>query len=244
MAEQWICYLSAFPNSVELLARVNRDHTSRIRLDCIFAYGQGARQNNASCLHRASGLNACELTAQRRVEKLPSMSRAKVNFHINSETVLLEVLDGQDQPCSFGTPGRIVITPIYNSAQPLFAMNRETLASSVKLCPCGRTLAVLQRILGRVEPIWNFPDGICIAPRLQRRSSGERCRHSPIRLPRFPRWRLRFATFRQVQKRKTRRCQLFDATHRGNGTVGSHRFVQTNGQPSDQQRRQDPIVHS
>jgi phenylacetate-CoA ligase len=167
MAEQRIRYLSAFPNSVELLARVNERQKQQLKLDYIFAYGQGVSEEQLALFDSSFGAKCLQTYSSKEGGKIAFKCPEHNNFHINSETVMLEVIDEQDRPCSFGTPGRIVITPFYNSAQPLVRYEQGDVGVLGEVCPCGRTLPVLQKILGRAEPIWKFPDGMLIAPRLR-----------------------------------------------------------------------------
>ena len=126
---------------------------------------------------------------------------------------MLEVLDEQDQPCSFGTPGRIVITPFYNSAQPLVRYEQGDVGVLGEVCPCGRTLPVLQKILGRVEPIWKFPDGMLIAPRLQHTLLREKMHALAYQIAQVAPMALEVRYIPTCQKRKARRGN-YSATYR------------------------------
>ena len=73
------------------------------------------------------------------------------SFHVQSESVLLEVLDGRDRPCAPGEVGRVVVTPLHNFATPLLRYEIGDEAEVGAPCGCGRGLTVLRRIVGRTN---------------------------------------------------------------------------------------------
>lgn len=71
-------------------------------------------------------------------------------LHVQQEGVLLEVLDAAGLPCAPGQVGEVVVTPLHNFATPLIRYAPGDLAEPGPPCPCGRGLAVLRRVVGRV----------------------------------------------------------------------------------------------
>lgn len=70
-------------------------------------------------------------------------------MHVNSENVILEILDG-DRRCKQGELGEIVVTELNNFAMPLIRYRLGDYAAfSDVLCSCGRKLPVIQSIAGR-----------------------------------------------------------------------------------------------
>jgi phenylacetate-CoA ligase len=80
-------------------------------------------------------------------------------FHIQSEVVLLEVLDADDRPCRPGDIGRVVITPLHQFATPLLRYETGDEAEVGEPCACGRGLPVLRRIVGRTYEYLILPGG-------------------------------------------------------------------------------------
>jgi phenylacetate-CoA ligase len=73
------------------------------------------------------------------------------HYHVQSEGVLVEVLDEHNRPCEFGQVGRVVVTPLHNFAMPLVRYELGDYAEVGEPCDCGRGLPVLRRIMGRVR---------------------------------------------------------------------------------------------
>ena len=81
------------------------------------------------------------------------------NYHIQSESVVVEVLDDKGEPCGPGQTGRVVATDLHNFAMPLIRYELGDYAEVGEPCSCGRTLPVLNRVLGRVRNMLTLPNG-------------------------------------------------------------------------------------
>jgi phenylacetate-CoA ligase len=79
------------------------------------------------------------------------------HYHTNPEFNLLEVLDEEGRPCALGQRGRIVITNFFNTSQPFirYAQGDEVIFGGK--CKCGRTLPVIQKIVGRTTHLFRLP---------------------------------------------------------------------------------------
>ena len=71
------------------------------------------------------------------------------HYHLQSETVLVEILDPAGRPCEPGAIGRVIVTPLHNLAMPLLRYDIGDHAEAGGPCPCGRALPVFRRLLGR-----------------------------------------------------------------------------------------------
>lgn len=90
-------------------------------------------------------------------------------YHVQSEHVILEVLDDHGQPCAPGQTGKVVVTDLHNFATPFIRYEIGDLAEVGTPCPCGRGLLRITRILGRVRNQLHMPDGTKVFPRLGER---------------------------------------------------------------------------
>jgi phenylacetate-CoA ligase len=80
-------------------------------------------------------------------------------YHVQSESLLVEVLNDDGQPCKPGEVGRIVITDLHNFATPIIRYEIRDYAEAGPACPCGRGLPTLARIMGRRRNMVVFPNG-------------------------------------------------------------------------------------
>jgi phenylacetate-CoA ligase len=80
-------------------------------------------------------------------------------YHVQSEGVLVEVLDPAGQPCEPGKMGRVVVTALHSYAMPLVRYELGDYAEIGAACVCGRGLPVLARVIGRARNILVLADG-------------------------------------------------------------------------------------
>ena len=81
------------------------------------------------------------------------------NYHVQSENVLLEVVDEDGAPCAMGETGRILVTDLHNFAMPFVRYEIGDLAAFGKPCNCGRGLPVISRIFGRMRNMLRLESG-------------------------------------------------------------------------------------
>jgi len=100
------------------------------------------------------------------------------HYHIQSENVLVEVLDESGQPCAPGQVGKVVVTNLHNYATPLIRYEVGDYAEVGEPCSCGRGLPVLKRILGRYRSLVTLPGGERRWPKFR---MGEILKIAPVR---------------------------------------------------------------
>jgi phenylacetate-CoA ligase len=96
------------------------------------------------------------------------------HYHVQSEGIVVEVLDDRGRPCEPGGIGRVIVTSLHNFALPLVRYEIGDYAEVGQPCPCGRGLPVLARILGRVRNMLVTADGRRYWPSFGTRLLGER----------------------------------------------------------------------
>lgn len=80
-------------------------------------------------------------------------------YHVQSESLIVEVLDPAGAPCSPGSVGRVVVTDLHNFATPLLRYDLGDRAEVGPACSCGRGLSTLTRVLGRERNMLVLPNG-------------------------------------------------------------------------------------
>lgn len=105
------------------------------------------------------GVPLTDLYSASEVGYLALQCPAHEHYHVQSEGVLLEVLDDAGRPCAPGQVGRVVVTDLHNFALPLVRYDILDYAEAGEPCGCGRGLPVLKRVLGRVRNTLVTADG-------------------------------------------------------------------------------------
>jgi len=88
------------------------------------------------------------------------------HYHVQSESVLVEVLHPDNTPCQPGEVGKTVISSLHNFATPLLRYENGDMAEVGEPCACGRGLPVLRRIIGRIRNTAILPNGERLMPSL------------------------------------------------------------------------------
>jgi len=81
------------------------------------------------------------------------------HYHVQSESLYVEVIDDEGNACKPGGTGRVVVTTLHNFAMPLIRYALGDYAEVGEPCDCGRGLPVLRRVLGRARNILVTPGG-------------------------------------------------------------------------------------
>ncbi len=112
----------------------------------------------ADC-QRVLGVPIVDLYSSQEVGLIALQCPDRLHYHVQSENVLVEILDGDGNPCEPGDVGRIVVTDLHNFASPLIRYEIGDYGEFGGPCPCGRGLPVITRILGRARNFLTLPSG-------------------------------------------------------------------------------------
>ena len=104
-------------------------------------------------------VRSTDIYSANEVGFIASRCREADNLHVQSESVLVEILDDADQPCVVGETGRVVVSSLHNVATPLLRYDLGDFATVGGSCICGRELPVIQKVRGRVRNLAYTPDG-------------------------------------------------------------------------------------
>jgi len=105
------------------------------------------------------GAGLVDLYSSQEVGVIALQCPASGLHHVQSESLLVEVLGDADQPCRPGEVGRVVVTDLHNFATPIIRYDIRDYAEAGPVCPCGRGLPTLARILGRQRNMIVLPNG-------------------------------------------------------------------------------------
>ncbi len=153
-------YLLSYPSALEGVARRLRDKGRRLpSLRQVLTVSEMLPPARRRLLEEVFGVPVVDTYSTQEAGYLALQCPDHPRYHVQAETVLLEVLDDDGRPCAPGQVGRVVVTDLHNFATPLLRYDLGDLAEVGGPCPCGRGLPVLERILGRVRNLLVYPDG-------------------------------------------------------------------------------------
>jgi len=174
-------YLLSHPTNLRELARLSlRQGVKLPRLKEVRSFGETLPQGLRALCREAWNASLTDVYSAEEVGYIGLQCPEHEHYHIQSEHLLVEVLDDQGKPCGPGEIGRVVVTTLHNFAMPLIRYALSDYAEVGTPCDCGRGLPVLTRILGRSRNMLSLPDGRRVWPT-------------------FPAMRYSAATIRQLQ---------------------------------------------
>ncbi|MCC7484363.1 MAG: phenylacetate--CoA ligase family protein [Burkholderiales bacterium] len=145
-------YLLAPPSVVAGLARCTLAHRTGLpRLKEARTFGERLGPDVRRLAREAWSAPVTDTYSCDEAGFLALQCPAHEHYHVQSESVLLEVLDEQGNACPPGSVGRVVVTTLQNFAMPLVRYDTGDWAEAGGRCPCGRGLPVLKRIAGRTR---------------------------------------------------------------------------------------------
>ena len=161
-------HLMTFPSN--LMALLQHCRTAGItypRLRSIWTLGEIVTPELRELAREVLGLPITDVYSSVEVGYIALQCPERPHYHVQSEGVLVEVIDDSGQPCRPGEVGRVIVTPLHNFAMPMLRYVIGDYAEVGEPCPCGRGLPVLSRVLGRTRNMLILPSGRRIWPLLE-----------------------------------------------------------------------------
>jgi phenylacetate-CoA ligase len=153
-------YLLAYPSVVHALIRYCvKSGITFPNLKEVRTFGEVLEPNVRRLCQDAWGVKIVDAYSAAEVGYVALECPQSGCYHVQSEDVLLEVLDKHNAPCRPGEVGKVVVTSLHNFAMPLIRYDMGDFAEVGEACSCGRTLPALNRIIGRSRNMLALPDG-------------------------------------------------------------------------------------
>lgn len=153
-------YLLSHPTNLRELARLSlRGGVKLPRLREVRTFGETLPQDLRALCREAWDSRVADVYSAEEVGYIALQCPEHEHYHLQSEHLLVEVLDDAGRPCTAGAIGRVVVTTLHNFAMPLIRYALNDYAEVGPPCDCGRGLPVLTRILGRSRNMLELPDG-------------------------------------------------------------------------------------
>lgn len=147
------------PNLAMLMSAMIRKKISLPRLSEVRTISgtvsEALRQDCQSLL----GVPLVDLYSTQEVGIIGIQCPASGLLHLQSENLLVEILDTHGRPCEEGEVGQVVVTDLHNFAMPLIRYALRDWAEQGPVCPCGRGLPTIRSVKGRNRNMAYTPDG-------------------------------------------------------------------------------------
>jgi phenylacetate-CoA ligase len=153
-----VAYLTDTSTAVEILAHENLRRKPALKFEAVIGVSMGITDEQRILNRQSFNARTVSAYSSKEGALMAFQCGETTHFHVCSETFFLEVLDEQNTPCAIGQPGRAVITPFFQTAQPLIRYEQGDVVTLGEACSCKSLLPVIARIDGRQDSIFRFPD--------------------------------------------------------------------------------------
>ena len=127
--------------------------------------GEARLASDAELLQRAFGVPPMDTFGSNEVGPVSWECPSGSGYHVNADTVFLEVLDEDGRPAPPGEPGDVIVTALWNRTAPIVRYRLADIASLQEgPCPCGITLPLMGTPEGRSMDWVVAPSGRRVSP--------------------------------------------------------------------------------
>lgn len=159
-------YLLTYPTNADALVRYARENgISLPQLERIDGIGEVMVENLSSSAKDVFDCTVADKYSSREIGEKATRCPVSGLYHIQSETVYLEVRKTDGALAKEGETGQIIVTNLHNTAMPIIRYAIEDYAEVGPKCSCGRGLPTLRRILGRSRNMLQLENGDHLWPR-------------------------------------------------------------------------------
>jgi phenylacetate-CoA ligase len=160
-------YLLAYPGVILRLANYFQKHKMKLpNIKQVLTFGEPTTAEIQTNCNATWDVSCKDAYSTEEIGYIALQCPETDNYHIQSESLLVEVINDEGNACKTGETGRVILTTLHNYAMPLIRYEIGDYAEVGEPCPCGRGLPTLKRILGRKRNRATLPDGRRLWPQL------------------------------------------------------------------------------
>lgn len=151
-------FVQSLPSFGMILASMNEEQGNPLSFRTFLSAGEYLSPATRAFIERSFGCRVYNAYGTSEFGTIAFECPEERNMHVNSSSVVVEIVDKQDRPQKSGV-GDVVVTGLNNRAMPLLRYKIGDRASWGERCACGRSLPVLESFDGREEPPIVLPSG-------------------------------------------------------------------------------------
>jgi phenylacetate-CoA ligase len=158
-------YLTAYSSTLLALAERSRQRGIDLKFERIVSNATAISDEIRAVCETVLGARPQDHYGAQEVGSIAAECPLCNRYHINAETVLVEILRDDGEPCAPGEMGRVIVTSLYNYAMPFIRYEIGDYAvRGADTVECQIQLPTLSRILGRYRNTFTLPDGRIVYP--------------------------------------------------------------------------------
>ncbi|OOZ40206.1 hypothetical protein BOW53_08530 [Solemya pervernicosa gill symbiont] len=167
LIEQNPTYLHSYASNLNAIAAWFEQHNKTLpALEEAIAFGEVVQPESVVLFNKVFNAKLYGIYTSKECGYMALQCGESGNYHVQSESVLLEVISDTDEACKPGEIGRVIVTTLHNFAMPLIRYAIGDYAEVGEACGCGRGLPTIRRIMGRERNMLTLHSGDKQWPRL------------------------------------------------------------------------------
>jgi phenylacetate-CoA ligase len=150
-----------YTNPLFLFAQWLRRHGGlRVRPKGVISAAEKLFDYQRPVIEEGFGCPVFETYGSREVMLIGAECGQGSGLHLSTENLFVEVLKDDDTPAAPGESGSLVVSDLHNYGMPFIRYRLGDMAvASDAVCPCGRGLPLLQKVVGRTLDVIRLADG-------------------------------------------------------------------------------------
>jgi phenylacetate-CoA ligase len=145
------------------LARFARErHTLSWKARTMVTTAEGLQPGQRELLEEQVAGEVFDSYGCREVMNIGSECEKHTGYHLNTDNLVVEVVDDAGQPVAPGQEGRVVVTDFHNATTPFIRYevgDVGVMAPPAEPCACGRPFPRMTRVEGRLQDMVYTPRG-------------------------------------------------------------------------------------
>jgi phenylacetate-CoA ligase len=150
-----------YTNPLYQFAQYLRKHGGlRVRPKGVISAAEKLFDYQRPVIEEGFGCQVFETYGSREVMLIGAECGHRSGLHLSTENLYVEILREDDTPAAPGESGTLVVSDLHNYGMPFIRYRLGDLAvASDAVCPCGRGLPLLQKVVGRTLDMIKMADG-------------------------------------------------------------------------------------
>jgi phenylacetate-CoA ligase len=156
--------LLCYPSYLVLLARANLESGIDFKVEKVFSSAEILSKQATKLISSSFSCSVCEMYGSTETSGI-AWQCEKGSMHLNSDSIIAEIVDDEGNQVRRGDYGNIVITPLWRRSMPLIRYCLGDWVAFGPKCSCGRGLHTLKPIEGRNDDFIVLPSGKLLSAR-------------------------------------------------------------------------------
>ncbi len=168
LLERHPCYINTLPSNILRLGCAAHQHNLSPEIPFIISVAEYLAPEVRKLAQDMMGSRVIDVLSSSEAGVIAIECPQSGMYHIQSESVVVEIINNDGEACQEGEVGELVVTALYNYAFPIIRYRSGDYVVKGHQCSCGARLPTIAKMVGRREHMFHFRDGRQEVPGIDR----------------------------------------------------------------------------